>query len=268
MRAAGGASCALVLLLSLAPRCGALDPSFDASFEGGNVDARWSSDNTIEYSGALRGTSPYHAWFYFQILNASTTAPTALILTQSEWPEPPWLSYDDTTYVRASNCSGARCVFLAARRAVFVAYSTPYVTRHADALSRAVAASGLGATGRLALSEGGRPVPLVSVTDPAGGSAGKTAVWLLARQHAWEASASWVADSIVAWAVSADPLAAAASRTSTPRRSWTSTTSFWAAAARTSSRWTLTAPGATSRTARCASTGRRCARRTPRCWAT
>jgi len=202
-----------LLALAAAPRrCGALDPSFNVSFEGGNVDAVWASDNTIAYSGAIKGTSPYHAWFYFQVLNASTTAPTTLELVQSEWPEPPWLSYDDVSYAHAGNCSGSRCVFLAERAAVFVAYSTPYVTRHADALARAVAASGLGAVDALAVSEGGRRVPLVSVAGggAAGGTAaGKTAVWLLARQHAWEASGSWVADSIVLWALSADPLAVA-----------------------------------------------------------
>ena len=192
------------------PSNSSLPPSFNISFEGGNVNASWVADNKIAYEGAIIGTSPYHKWFYFQILNASVLEPTTLINTRSDWKEPPWVSYDDVTYVRLTNCSKSldECEFQSATPAPFKAHSTPYVSRHADALMREVVASAFGASSILTLSEGGRPVQLVSVTDHAAPEAGKTVVWVVGRQHAWEASGSWVVDSIVSWALSDDALAA------------------------------------------------------------
>lgn len=186
-------------------------PSFRTSFEGGNVNATWAAENTIAYEGALVGSSPYRKWFYFQVLNASVHEPTTLVNLRSNWMEPPWVSYDDVLYERLTNCSAGLdvCVFHATSPAPFIADSTPYVSAHAGALVRAVDASAFGASSVLTLSEGGRPVRLVSVTDPAAPAGGKTAVWVVGRQHAWEASGSWVVDSIVSWALSEDPLAAA-----------------------------------------------------------
>lgn len=60
-----------------------------------------------------------------------------------------------------------------------------------------------GAAGRTARS---REIPLLTLTD--GAEAGKKVIWLMARQHAWEAGTSWAADGAVRWLISDDAEAA------------------------------------------------------------
>jgi hypothetical protein len=54
----------------------------------------------------------------------------------------------------------------------------------------------------------GRPLDLLSITDPAADAAAKRVVWLIARQHAWETGTSWAADGAVRWLLSDDAKAA------------------------------------------------------------
>jgi hypothetical protein len=53
----------------------------------------------------------------------------------------------------------------------------------------------------------GRELKLVTVTDPATPPAGKKVVWLMARQHSWEAFTSWVAEGALRYLLSADAAA-------------------------------------------------------------
>jgi len=54
----------------------------------------------------------------------------------------------------------------------------------------------------------GRPMPLVTITNPRTPVAGKKVIWLMFRQHAWEAGSSWVCDGAVRFLLSDDPRAA------------------------------------------------------------
>lgn len=51
----------------------------------------------------------------------------------------------------------------------------------------------------------GRPVPALKVTPPSASAA--SAVWIQARQHAWEAGSSWVCKGLAEWLLSDDPRA-------------------------------------------------------------
>ncbi|HYF35272.1 MAG TPA: M14 family zinc carboxypeptidase [Prosthecobacter sp.] len=55
----------------------------------------------------------------------------------------------------------------------------------------------------LATTREGRPVHAVRVAE----GPGKPALWLQARQHAWESGGSWVGAGILEWLLSGDPLA-------------------------------------------------------------
>jgi len=48
----------------------------------------------------------------------------------------------------------------------------------------------------------GREIPLITITDPSVADSAKKVVWLMARQHAWEAGTSWVADGAVRFLLS------------------------------------------------------------------
>ncbi len=57
-------------------------------------------------------------------------------------------------------------------------------------------------------SVGGRDILLLTVTASDAPDTGKKTVWLLARQHAWEASTTWVLEGALRFLLSADPAAA------------------------------------------------------------
>jgi hypothetical protein len=61
----------------------------------------------------------------------------------------------------------------------------------------------------LAISEEGRAVKMLTITDGAVPDASKSVVWILARQHAFEGPSSLVAEGFAKWAASTDDAAAA-----------------------------------------------------------
>ncbi|HEX8916353.1 MAG TPA: M14-type cytosolic carboxypeptidase [Humisphaera sp.] len=91
---------------------------------------------------------------------------------------------------------------------VYVAHIPPYVTADLDRLLADVRRSPHARVEAIGKTLGGRDLSMVTVTDVATPDAGKHAVWLQARQHAWEAGTSWAMDGALRWAVSDDPAAA------------------------------------------------------------
>jgi len=61
----------------------------------------------------------------------------------------------------------------------------------------------------LCKSEGGLPVVGLKFSEPGVEAAERVAIWIHARQHAWEAGGSWTADGVARWLGSEDPKAAA-----------------------------------------------------------
>jgi hypothetical protein len=54
----------------------------------------------------------------------------------------------------------------------------------------------------------GREMPLLTITNPRTPETRKSVVWLMFRQHAWEAGSSWVCDGAIRYLLSDDPRAA------------------------------------------------------------
>jgi len=52
-----------------------------------------------------------------------------------------------------------------------------------------------------------RPVPALRVAEPGAEDAQRYGIWVIARQHAWEAGSSWAACGLIQWLVSDDPRA-------------------------------------------------------------
>lgn len=91
---------------------------------------------------------------------------------------------------------------------VWIARQPPYTTAHLRALLDSL-------RGHPALEEkvvgktvGGRPMPLLTVTNPKTPEKGKRVIWIMARQHAWESGTSWVTEGALGWLLSSDPRAA------------------------------------------------------------
>jgi hypothetical protein len=84
--------------------------------------------------------------------------------------------------------------------AVHVAWGPPFTPTQAREWVRDAAARGAGATAEeLCRSRGGREVPLLRVAAGPLPAERRPAVWVQARQHAWESGSSWVARGFGDW---------------------------------------------------------------------
>lgn len=117
-----------------------------------------------------------------------------------------WTHFDASEFDRATGTIRVR--LKSARDRVWIARQPPYTNRQLRELLD-------GFRGNPALKEdvvgktlGGRPMPLLTITNPKTPEKGKPVVWLMARQHAWESGTSWVAEGALRWLLSEDPRAA------------------------------------------------------------
>eukprot|EP00935_MAST-01C_sp_MAST-1C-sp1_P001416 g1416.t1 len=203
-------------LLALLLLLGSAAASFNSSFEGGNVIARWASSHLIEYQGALvcgpasTKCSPYDNWVYFSIDNVSTTTPTTLKRVGSLiWASPPYFSYTDSDtgadWLRFSQSDGRTTTHTFNRSLVYIAFSIPYVRRQRDRLFADLQQQTQAAKVQvfnLTMSEAGHAVSAVNISSASSSnSAGRRAlIWFQARQHAWESGSSWLADGVARFA--------------------------------------------------------------------
>ena len=89
------------------------------------------------------------------------------------------------------------------------AWGPPFVPRDAEALTERLAKSSPHATAfTLCRTRAGRPVPALTITEGGDDDGTRMAVWVQARQHAWESGASWVGRGFVEWLTGDDPRAA------------------------------------------------------------
>jgi Cytosolic carboxypeptidase N-terminal domain/Zinc carboxypeptidase len=185
-------------------------PAFDTSFEGGNIQVTGVDPLTwtVRVTPQLKGTSPYRAWFYFRMSNLSPAQPTNLVFENADFfTQPPYYSYDNLNWSEFPDPSGNVYSLTFTEDSVWIAHSIPYLTTHEQELIDDVQGPHV-QTSVLTVSEGGHPVHRLTITEP-NGLPDKYGIWFVARQHAWEASGSWVADGLARWLVSSDPQAVA-----------------------------------------------------------
>jgi hypothetical protein len=91
---------------------------------------------------------------------------------------------------------------------VWIARIPPYTNRNLDVLLKDIGSDPQFSRTSAGSTPKGRPVHLLTITDPTTPDQGKKVVWIMARQHAWEAGTSWVTEGAVRWLFSADPAAA------------------------------------------------------------
>lgn len=126
----------------------------------------------------------------------------------------PVFSYDNMTWTHFSDGQMSwdekeirlTARFTPARSTMWIAHMEPYTQRELDrllALKHPHLKLGVAGT-----TVRGRKIPLLTITDPAVPDRGKKVVWLMARQHAWEAGTSFAADGAVRFLLSKDAEAA------------------------------------------------------------
>lgn len=167
--------------------------------------------------------SPQPLWFHFCIEDATTPAVRVDLMNADACLGPRlgwrfarpvfsadavhWQRVARTNYVRETEQQGYFDFTVPiVGRHTYVAYCYPYHSGDLLACLNACAARSDGTVSRLCLSAEGRPVPLVRLGNRATPRHG---VWVIARQHAGETPASFVAEGLLAWTAGEEPQAAA-----------------------------------------------------------
>jgi hypothetical protein len=194
-----------------------------ADFEGGNVaGVEFVAPDHVRVHARADG-SPRPLWFHFCVEDATTPAVRVDLMNADDCLGPRlawrfarpvfsadavhWQRVARTNYVKETEQHGYFdfTVPIVGRR-TYVAYCYPYHTRELLRCLNACAERPDGAVRSLCLSTEGRPVPLVrlgNLVEPRYG------VWVIARQHAGETPASFVAEGLLEWAAGDDPRATA-----------------------------------------------------------
>jgi hypothetical protein len=91
---------------------------------------------------------------------------------------------------------------------VWIAHVQPYTNQNLTSLLDSFRSSPYLVQESAGVTVEGRGIPLLTITNPKAPETGKRVVWLMFRQHAWEAGSSWACDGAIRYLLSGDPLAA------------------------------------------------------------
>ncbi len=89
----------------------------------------------------------------------------------------------------------------------WIGHVPPYTTVNFRELLHAVSSSSYVRVTSVGKSVEGREISLVTITDSAVPDNAKKVIWLMFRQHAWEAGSSWTADGLIRFVISSNPAA-------------------------------------------------------------
>ena len=204
--------------------------TFHSDFEAGSL-GKVEEISPTHFRCAVKGEVDQKArnrqasWYYFRLDDAAGREITLdlvdlvgeynysgvdLSVTKTTRPA---FSYDDKTWQFFSDqdvqwdneTTSLRLRFAPLQNRMWIAHVPPYTTHD---LARLLASSGgspyfhkdvVGKTVE------GRDMLLLTVTNPSVSDSDKKVLWLMARQHAWEASTSWVAEGALRFLLSSDP---------------------------------------------------------------
>jgi len=126
---------------------------------------------------------------------------------------PPVYSYDGChwTHVGKANWhafeGSMRLRIKPAKSRLWIAHVAPYTTRHLAQLLEEIKGAHALEYQVIGKSVQGRDIPMLTITDPGTAQKQKKVVWLMFRQHAWEAGSSWAGEGAIRFLLSPDPIA-------------------------------------------------------------
>ena len=208
----------------------ALAVTLSSSFEGGNIrevqhlgpaHLRISIPGESDQDGRNRQAN----WYYFRLDHVKAKPLTLeLVNLAGEYnyqpnkgavtaDTPPYFSNDNITWQPVTDFTyDPETPKLVIRLTpqqdqVWIAHIPPYTNVHLDGLYRDIRRHPAFREIVIGRTPGGRPLRQWTITDPDLPAAPRKVVWLMARQHSWEASTSWVAEGAVRYLLSKDPAA-------------------------------------------------------------
>lgn len=225
----------LTLLTVLLPIAAAADDqpiTFNLNFAGaslGNIEKLGDAQFRCHVEGQHdeRGRNRQATWFYFRMDHVKGRD-VVLTLTDlvGEYNDRPgavgygpdivpvfsddgrhWRHIPGTEWDNAKKEATVR--FRPVGDSIWIAHVPPYTPRDLRRLLDEVGEKPFALVEVIGKTVQGRDMPMVTVTTPAVPDDGKRAVWLQARQHAWEAGTSYVMEGALRFITSDDPAAAA-----------------------------------------------------------
>ncbi len=212
----------LLLFIFLAPNFLTAQIKIQTDFEGGRLGTLKQVSPT-HYRCAVAGESDSQnrnrqaSWYYFKVENAKgkilTIDLTDLVGEYNYKPGShaitaqtrPVTSYDNVTWRHLTDEEvswNEDKIELTLRikpekDVLWVAHQPPYTITHLSKLLQSYHSNPNLATRSIGQTPKGRPIPLLTITNAQIPTAKKKVVWLMARQHAWEAGTSWVMEGVI-----------------------------------------------------------------------
>jgi hypothetical protein len=187
-----------------------------SDFPGGSIEVQSldQAGRVLRFLPASHPDRGWTCWWYFKLEGLQPGSTITLDLGGTGWgqPDQAFFSYDNRHWqqtvggVRASRRIVYRVPVESAE--AWFAWGPPFVLQHAQELVADVCKLNPHAAAfELGKTREGRPVPGLKIVDQSAAENKLPAIWVQARQHAWEAGSSWVARGLAEWLVSNDPMA-------------------------------------------------------------
>lgn len=205
----------------------ALAAGVHTGFEAGNLGgAEWVSKDHLRC--AVQGESDQDrrnrqpSWFYFRVDNVrgrDLTVDITNLAGEYNYRKhdgsglrntKPVYSYDNRNWVHLDNAgwvageSAIRIRLKPEKNTVWIARQPPYTNADLERLLGQVRAGGFVREETVGKTPEGRPMRLLTVTNPRVPDATKKVIWLMARQHSWESGTSWVLEGALRFLVSGE----------------------------------------------------------------
>ncbi len=204
-----------------------------ANFEGGSI-GKVEQLSATHLRCAVQGQSDQDHrnrqanWYYFELTNLPHQAITLDLVDlagEYNYKAPaysvtrgtrPFYSYDGTSWTAFSDNEVSwderephlTLQFTPERDHMWIAHVTPYTQKNLTTLLGAFGKSPYLKEDSIGRTVEGREIPLLTISDLQIPEAKKKVIWLMFRQHAWEAGSSWTGDGAVRFLLSKDERAA------------------------------------------------------------
>jgi hypothetical protein len=119
-----------------------------------------------------------------------------------------WKHFRDQEVEWDERAPSLRLRFTPAKNRIWIAHVPPYTNADLAGLLKNSRGNPYLKETVIGRTAGGRNLLLLTITNPATPEKNKKVAWLMARQHAWEAGTSWVAEGAIRYLLSADSGAA------------------------------------------------------------
>lgn len=203
--------------------------ALSTNFPGGSAEIRSLNPDTAEIHIQPANTPGrgWPCWWYFRLdglavgqtvrvkVSGNPTAFRESTVLDASWcqPDRAAISIDDVAWSQTPLCQRtadrtAVYTFDAPAERVWLAWGPPFLPAHADDLLTRIEKQ-LPAARRFTLARtiGDRAVQGIQLDQESASQFPRRAIWVQARQHAWESGSSWVGRGFLEWAAGADPSA-------------------------------------------------------------